>query len=146
MLRSVILAAALMSGGVATGAAAQSAADALRDRKAGFQNNAAQMRAIKAIVDNKSAVGPVVQAAQSMNDFSKKLVALFPAGSGTGDTKALPAIWSDNAGFATAAANFDQATARLQQAAASGNANAVAQAFQAVGATCGGCHEKYRAR
>ncbi len=128
-------------------AVAQSAADALKDRKAGFQNNATQMRAIKGVLDAKGAVAPIAVSAQSMADYAGKLVSLFPKDSGTGDTKALPAIWMDWDDFQAKAKNFEAAAKNLQQVAASGaDLAAVQTAYGAVGASCGACHEKYRAK
>lgn len=128
-------------------ATAQSAADALKDRKAGFQNNATQMRAIKGVIDAKGPVAPIAASAQAMADFAAKVPALFPKDSGTGDTKALPAIWTDFADFEAKSKAFEAAAKNLQQVAASGADHAAVQtAYAAVGATCGGCHEKYRAK
>jgi len=133
---------------VAAGAAyAQSAADALKERKAGFQNNATQMRAIKAVIDAKGSVAPIAASAQSMADFAGKVVSLFPKDSGTGDTKALPAIWTNWDDFQAKAKGFETAAKNLQQAVASGaDLAAVQAAYGAVGASCGACHETYRAK
>lgn len=69
--------------------------------------------------------------------------ALFPAGTETGDTKAGEAIWTDMAGFQAAAAATVAAAKAASEAAAQGQ-EAFGKAFMALGATCQGCHEKYR--
>jgi cytochrome c556 len=128
-------------------AMAQSAADALKDRKAGFQNTAGQMRAIKGVLDAKGPVAPIAVSAQTMAEYAVKIPGLFPKDSGTGDTKALPAIWTDFADFEAKAKAFETAAKNLQQVAASGADHAAVQAaYGALGATCGSCHEKFRAK
>lgn len=145
--KHIVFAAAFSLCAAAGAAMAQSAADSLKDRKAGFQNNATQMRAIKGVLDAKGAVAPIAVSAQSMADFSAKIAGLFPKGSDAGDTKALPAIWADFSDFEAKAKAFETAAKNLQQVAASGaSIEDVQKAYGAVGATCGGCHEKYRAK
>ena len=74
-----------------------------------------------------------------------KLVALFPKGSenGTGDLKtgAGPAIWTDAAGFKTAAMKF---STDAKAAGGAKDAAGFADAFKTVQADCGGCHKTYR--
>ena len=72
---------------------------------------------------------------------------LFPDGTqNVGDTKALPAIWSDPAGFEKADAAFVQASTALAEAAKSGDKAAFAAAFMDEGKACGGCHRNFKAR
>lgn len=67
---------------------------------------------------------------------------LFPEGTQTGDTRAAPTIWTENAGFRAAAAKIME---DAKQAAESTTDLASFQAnFQRVGANCNSCHEKYR--
>lgn len=76
--------------------------------------------------------------------------ARFPAGTQQGapgiDTRALPAIWTDRAGFDRAEAALPARLAALREAAASGNVANFQAATQAAGAACGDCHRPYRAR
>lgn len=62
----------------------------------------------------------------------------------TAPTRALPAIWSNSAGFATAVQAFQSATDALVEAARGGNAAAIEEAQGAVQQTCGGCHMEFR--
>jgi cytochrome c556 len=73
-------------------------------------------------------------------------VKLFPAGSDKGETKALPTVWSDWAGFQAASKNADAAFDKLAVAAGSGDQAALATAFADTGKACGACHEKFRAK
>ncbi|MBS9475670.1 c-type cytochrome [Ancylobacter radicis] len=73
---------------------------------------------------------------------AKELPALFPAGSDTGDTDALPAIWQDKA-------KFDGLFAKLASDATSARAAITDEAsfkanFPGVIRTCGTCHDSFR--
>ena len=69
---------------------------------------------------------------------------LFPPGSNVDDSHALPLIWEEPEQFSEVAQNTEIATARLAAAAVSGDRQAVAQAFRALGNACKGCHDRYR--
>lgn len=56
-------------------------------------------------------------------------------------TEALPAIWSDAAGFEAAGAAYVKAEAAVQ---ASTDEASFKAAFPALGKACGACHEKFR--
>ena len=69
------------------------------------------------------------------------MVTLFPDGSDGGVSEALPAIWSDAAGFAALA---DKLKAQGEALAGAGSAEGLAEAVQAVARVCAECHEGYR--
>lgn len=71
---------------------------------------------------------------------------VFPEGSGSGDTKAKPEIWSDRARFDRALADSVAAAKTLAAAAGSGDMAAVGAAVGGLGKTCGGCHRPFRAK
>ncbi|MBY5993460.1 c-type cytochrome [Ferrimonas balearica] len=66
-------------------------------------------------------------------------------GSDKGDTSALPAIWQEWDEFEAKAGAFQMATERLAAVADSGNADDIKKAFGAVGKTCKGCHDDFKA-
>jgi cytochrome c556 len=71
----------------------------------------------------------------------KEAHGLFPEGSGGGDSRAKPEIWTDRAGFDQAMKDaFAAATA---MAAVTDEASFV-PAMKALGGSCKGCHDKYR--
>ncbi len=82
--------------------------------------------------------------ANALADAGAQLKMLFPAGSGEGETHALPAIWEEPEKFAAAIDNAEKATANLRDAAASGDRKTIVSAFKALGQSCKGCHESYR--
>jgi cytochrome c556 len=62
-----------------------------------------------------------------------------------GDTRALPAIWTDMADFQAKTKDFVAAAAALKEAAGQGR-EALGPAVGRMGQTCGACHDAYRAK
>ncbi|HEY1410646.1 MAG TPA: cytochrome c, partial [Rhodopila sp.] len=62
------------------------------------------------------------------------------------NTKALPAIWSDPAGFQKVALAASDAATKLATDAKAGDADAVAADTKLLGEQCGACHKSYRAK
>jgi cytochrome c556 len=117
-------------------------------RQAEMKLHAALMGAMKRAVDEKIAdVKPFKDAGDALAASGRALPGLFADGTDKGhDTKALPGIWSDRAGFEKVAANFVEAAQNLSKAASSGDQAGFASAFQATGQACGACHRTYRVR
>lgn len=82
--------------------------------------------------------------AQGMAELSKIAATVFPEGSDFGETAALPAIWEKPAEFATAVKMFEEAAAKLNMAAMSGDMAASGAAFGELGKACKNCHENFR--
>jgi cytochrome c556 len=137
------LAAGTMVGG-ATIAFAQ--ADVIKERQENRKQTAAAMRAIKGIIDAKGPTNGAVEQAAKLKTLEAAFVKLFPAGSDKGETKALPTVWSDSAGFAAASKATDAAYDKLAVAAGSGDMAALTAAFGETGKSCGACHDKFRAK
>jgi cytochrome c556 len=80
--------------------------------------------------------------------IAESIPSRFPKGTADGDpgvtTRALPAIWSDGAGFAQRAAALAAAMKAVDARLAAGDAAGAEAAFGDVRKTCGGCHEPYR--
>jgi len=70
---------------------------------------------------------------------------VFPAGSGEGDTEALPEIWSEPEAFKEGLAEFIEAARALDAVVASGDMSGFGQALGALGQSCKGCHEEFKA-
>lgn len=69
---------------------------------------------------------------------------LFPEGSIVGDSKALPAIWENWDAFVAIVESGKAAATTGIAAAEAGDAAAYGAALQALGATCGACHQQFR--
>jgi cytochrome c556 len=119
--------------------------DVLTARKDGFKMLAANMEAIQKVVQERQPVAAAVAPARAIAEHAPKIKTLFPPGSDAGQTRALPAIWSDRAGFDRVADAFVTQANALVAAAEGGNASTLGSALQATGQACGMCHRPYRA-
>jgi len=138
---------ALVAGAMVGGATiALAQADVIKQRQDNRKETAATMRSIKGVIDAKGDVKAVVASAAKLKQLENAFDKMFPPGSDKGETKALPAIWSDMPGFMAASKNADAAYDKLAVAAGSGDLAAVTAAFGDTGKACGACHDKYRAK
>jgi cytochrome c556 len=129
---------------LAMAAPALAQGDVIAARRDGLKGIARQMEGIKAVVDQRGDPRGSAAGIAEMIQFFEGFPARFPAGSGTGDTRALAAIWTDRAGFEAANTNMVTQLRSLQAAATAGDQAAFGAAFQQTGATCGACHRPYR--
>ena len=149
MRKSLVVAmvGALAAGAVVGGATiAWAQADVVKERQENRKQAGAAMRAIKGIIDAKGDVKSAVPQAAKLKELENAFVKMFPAGSDKGETKALPVIWTDWAGFEAANKASLAAYDKLAAAAGSGDLAALTAAFADTGKTCGACHDKFRAK
>jgi cytochrome c556 len=131
---------------LALGGSASAQVDVIAERRAAFKRMGEHMQAMKVIADSRGDPASAVARVDDMLAWFQVLHDRFPTGSGTGDTKALPAIWSDNAGFRQAQANSVTQLQALRASAAGSDPAAFAATYQQTGAVCGACHRPFRAR
>ncbi len=134
----------------ATGAMAASAAEtAIATRQAGYKKIGGAFKAINEELRKDAPDTKLIASnAAVINAQAGQVPRWFPAGSGPEagfKTKAKPAIWSDSAKFGAAAAKFQTEAGKLQTVAAAGNVDGIKAQVRAVGGTCKGCHDSYRA-
>ncbi len=120
--------------------------DIIAVRKAGMDLTAGNFAFARTTVAAKGDVKPLEAVGKAIAAWAAVIPSVFPAGSGKGDTKALPEIWSDAAGFQKDASTLHDAAIKLADAAKAGDADGVAAATKAVGDACGACHRAYRAK
>jgi cytochrome c556 len=140
MIRSVLAVAAIVLGVTAVGAQ-QNPIEARKNlMKANGQHSGVVARMVRG--ENPFDAAKVDQAFAQFTETAQKLGALFPDDSKTGDTRALPKIWEDRAGFNAAIAKFgtDVAENRSKVTTLDG----LKAAWPAVARNCGSCHETYR--
>jgi cytochrome c556 len=102
---------------------------------------------ISSVVKAKGDVKPLEGPAKALAKSAAIIPTLFPKGSEKGDnTKALPEIWSDPAGFQKIALALGEAATKLATDAKAGDADLVAADTKALGEQCGACHKAYRAK
>jgi cytochrome c556 len=116
-------------------------------RQTTFLLSASVFVGIKGAVTSGANPKPYADSAAALAEWAGIIPTLFPPGTDKGhDTKALPKIWTDMAGFTKAASNYEDAAKALQAAAKAGDAKAFAAAFKQTGKACGACHKAYRAK
>jgi cytochrome c556 len=121
--------------------------DPIETRQAGQDLLIADFTLIGAVVAAKGDVKTLAKPAEAMARWMRQFPSQFPAGSDHGhNTRALPAIWSDMAGFQKTANELADAAIKLADLAKAGDADGVATQVKAVGDVCATCHRTYRAR
>ena len=143
-MRPIVLAVAMIAVGV-TAVVAQS--DPIAARKALMKANNDNARNLVRITRGEDPydAAKVNAAFAQWAETAQKFPALFPDNSKTGgNTRATPKIWETRSDFEAKVAAFGKAVADNRDKAK--NVDEVKVALAAVGKTCDGCHEPYRAR
>jgi cytochrome c556 len=121
--------------------------DPIAVRQAGYSLQNGDFAYIRSVVKEKGDVKPLEVPAKAIAKWAAVIPTLFPKGTETGgDTKALPTIWSDPAGFQKIALALGAAATKLATDAKAGNTDEVAADAKALGEQCGACHKTYRAK
>jgi cytochrome c556 len=113
-------------------------------RQASMKMSGAIMASLKGAIDRGDEVKPLTFAASTLAGWAKAAPGLFPEGSNVAPTRALPAVWSDSAGFKARADAYAAAAGKLVAAAQASDKAAFAAAWTEVRASCGGCHDNYK--
>lgn len=136
--------AATARGNHAVPLAADPTADVVAGRKAAFLMSGALFGQIKAGIDRGDDPKALGFAARALSRWASAIPGMFPAGSNSATSEALPAVWSDRAGFEAKAADYAAAAAKLADLAKAGDKPGFAAQFAVVGGTCKACHDAYR--
>ena len=136
------------AGAMAQGAAVSVPADTIIGaRQAGFDLQAGNVTGMKAAIDAGTDVKGFRDAAKALSNWGHTIPLMFPDGTQTGhDTHALPAVWSDRAGFEKAAENFWTQADKLATLAEANDKAGFAAQYTATTQACGACHRNYRQR
>ena len=117
----------------------------IRYRQTLMEGIGSDMGAISAILKYDLPLTASIEGhARSMAALAEIVPAAFKDHIVDGPTDSKADIWSNAAGFQKACDDFISATARLVEVSAGGDAGAIGSQLQAVGKTCGGCHEAFR--
>ncbi|MGC4367075.1 c-type cytochrome [Hydrogenophaga sp. R2] len=143
---SIALAAVALASAAPAMAQFQKPEDAVKYRKGAFTVMAAHFSRIGAMANGRVPFDAKVAAdnAALVETMSKLPWDAFGPGTDKGDTRALPAIWTEQAQFKAGADKFQAEAAKLNAAAKTGNLDAIKTAFGAVGQSCKACHDNYR--
>jgi cytochrome c556 len=116
-------------------------------RQAGMSLAGGDFAFIRSTVAAKGDVKALEAPAKALAKWAAVIPSVFPKGTETGnETKALPEVWADNAGFQKIAAAMGEAATKLAVSAKAGEADEVAANAKLLGDQCGACHKTYRAK
>lgn len=148
MAKPLILAVALAATGLTAPAFAQfqKPEDAIKYRKATFTVMATHFSRLGAMANGRVPFDAKVAAdsAALVDTMARLPWEAFGPGTDKGDTRALPAIWTEQAKYKAASERLMTETAKLSAAAKTGNLDAVKASFGAVGQSCKACHDAFR--
>jgi cytochrome c556 len=125
--------------------AGPSPAETVAARQAAFNLTAATFGGMKPALESGGDVKGLSFGARGIARWAAALPTMFPAGSDLPTDRARPEIWLNKADFDLKAAAFTAAATALADAAQANDKAAAASAYGALGKTCGGCHDPYRA-
>ncbi len=145
-IASLVLAAAAVTLSAPASAQFAKPEDAIKYRQSALSVMATHFGRVAAMANgripfNADAAASNAAIAESM---SKLPWAGFVEGSGTGNTKAKPEIWTDNAKFKEGADKMQAEMTKFAAVAKGGNIDAIKAAAGAVGGSCKACHDNFR--
>lgn len=120
--------------------------DAVKYRKAAMTIMASHAGRLGAMANGRVPFDAKAAAdsAAILETMSKLPWEAFGPGTDKGETRALPAIWTEQAKFKEGADRLQAETAKLNAAAKTGSLDAVKTAFGGVGQSCKACHDNYQ--
>ncbi len=140
-----ICGAAFVFGGAAF--AHEGATGVVKERMELMKGIAAQMKALKPMIEGTSTYDPadVAKAAGAIADHATNIAPSFPEGSTDHPSEASPRIWTEWNGFEASARALRAHAAALQADAEKGT-DAARALFGEMARTCKGCHQDYRVK
>jgi cytochrome c556 len=118
--------------------------EVIAGRKAAFLLSAGVFGGMKGAIDRGDDVKTQAFAARGLARWAAAIPGMFPAGSSSDASDALPVIWSDRAGFEARAAAYAEEAGKLADLAKAGDKAGFAAQWDVVRGTCSACHDTYR--
>lgn len=134
--------------GLAAGPAlAQSPEQLVNQRQENMKQLGGAMKVLSGYVKGEADQAAASKAAQVLVDVGGQMQEWWPEGTavGVGDSEAKPAIWTETEKFNANIEKMKAATPALLAAVQSSDSGATGKQLGAVGATCKGCHQDYKA-
>jgi cytochrome c556 len=139
------LVASLFAGFSNDSSAATAPADAIKYRQAVMEGMSAHVTAIALINFGKVDHPEYLKShANALAELGAEAKVLFPAGTDTGKTEALPLIWQEQEKFNKLVTDLETSSAKLRDAVAANDKPGTMAAFKTLGDTCKSCHDRYR--
>jgi cytochrome c556 len=138
----ILLASVCLVAGTAFAAESE---DIIKYRQNVMKANGAHMAAAGAIINGKvDFKGQLGDHAKALQTINKDINSLFPKDSDFGETKALDAVWKNNADFQKRARDSAQKADALAKTVASGDSRNYAARFKELSDSCKACHKDFR--
>lgn len=129
----------------ATTLGATAPADAIKYRNAVMEALAAHVSAFMLVNFGKVEHQAHLKAhADAIAALAGQVNVLFPPGTDTGDTDALPLIWKEQDQFKQLVTKLENSSAKLSAAVTSNDKAGTMAAFKEMGEACKDCHDRYR--
>lgn len=144
-LSMAALAAAFLAGGLAATAIAQDKMMAVEKREGLMKLNGKNLGMFaKAAKDGDKSTAMEAAKVLVSNSHALGDAALWPAGSGGGESRAKMELWDHMDDFKAKLSHFQQAAMKAEEAAGSGDPTTMTAAFKQVLGACQGCHKAYQ--
>jgi cytochrome c556 len=88
----------------------------------------------------------LIDAAARISAHSKRMQAMFPAGSMRAPSVARPEIWTDRSRFNTMADDLGKEVKIISDIIRNGDREGLMPQFRRIGAACSACHKSFRSR
>ena len=118
--------------------------DVIEKRQKLMKSNGAAAKAIKGAIESKD-YATIETKAKDIGNNMDKVNDLFPKGSTSDKSRALPAIWEKWDEFSKNPAKVKKAASDVAEAAKAKDDGALSAKVKALGEACGGCHKNFRA-
>jgi cytochrome c556 len=114
-------------------------------RQAVMKSIGGHMASMATILKNQVHMEDLVLHARGLAGLADIAPEVFPEGSDTEKSKALPAVWENPEEFSEAMQRMVDAAEGMASAAATEDMSEIGPAIQALGGSCKGCHDDFKA-
>jgi len=114
-------------------------------RQAVYKSIGGHMTSIVTILKNQVHQGDLALHARGLANLAEVAPNVFPEGSNHEKSKALPAVWENPAEFEERMNTFVKASGDFATVIESGDMSKVGDAMKALGGSCKGCHDNFKA-
>ncbi|MBT5701647.1 MAG: cytochrome c [Pseudomonadales bacterium] len=114
-------------------------------RKSVMKSIGGHMSSMGTILKNQIHMDDLVIHARGLAGLADIAPEVFPEGSNTKKSKALPAVWENPEEFSQAMDRFIDAAEGMASAAGTEDMSEIGPAIQALGGSCKGCHDDFKA-